>query len=181
MITHSLTRSWSLSHAPMQFKQSPFIHFTAYDLKICLKLRFTCVSLHTHRTTCCELCGSFYYSDDLKSRRTDVRLAKDNSLMVEGRHFGAADEHKQQEKPTWEPKELSSPSTVSLDSGHSSITPKTKGFIQTLRSCCPSQITWINITIMKQTITEYSKPWFIFRYVTSLVTSSSVITGLDFT
>lgn len=70
---------------------------------------------------------SRYFSDDLKSRRTDVRIPKDNSLMVKGRHFGAADEPKQQEKPTWEPQELSSPSTISLDSGHSSVTTKSKG------------------------------------------------------
>lgn len=74
-------------------------------------------------------------SDDLKSRRTDVRIPKDNSLMVKGRHFGAVDEPKQQEKATWEPKELSSPSTISLDSGHSSVTTKTK---DTLRSTSPA-------------------------------------------
>lgn len=72
-------------------------------------------------------------SDDLKSRRTDVRIPKDNSLMVKGRHFGAADEPKQQEKPTWEPQELSSPSTISLDSGHSSVTTK-----NTLRPSSPA-------------------------------------------
>ena len=70
---------------------------------------------------------SRYFSDDLKSRRTDVRIPKDNSLMVKGRHFGAADEPKQKEKSTWEPQELSSPSTISLDSGHSSVTTKSKG------------------------------------------------------
>ncbi|XP_078369335.1 uncharacterized protein LOC144653259 isoform X1 [Oculina patagonica] len=75
-------------------------------------------------------------SDDLKSRRTDVRIAKDNSLMVEGHHFGSGDEHKQEERPTWEQKDLSSPSTVSLDSGHSSISLKTK---DTLRPSSPGR------------------------------------------
>ncbi|KAJ7357657.1 hypothetical protein OS493_023788 [Desmophyllum pertusum] len=66
-------------------------------------------------------------SDDLKHRRTDIRIAKDYSLMVEGHHFGAADEHKQEEeRPAWEQKDLSSPSTISLDSGQSSITSRTK-------------------------------------------------------
>ena len=69
----------------------------------------------------------FCYSDDSKSRRTDVRIPKDNSLMVEGHHYGPADERKQEDRPTWEQKDLSSPSTISLDSVHSSITSRTKG------------------------------------------------------
>lgn len=69
------------------------------------------------------------FSDDSKSRRTDVRIPRDNSLMVEGHHYGPADERKQEDKPVWEQKaDLSSPSTISLDSGHSSITSlRTKG------------------------------------------------------
>ena len=47
--------------------------------------------------------------------------------MVEGHHFGPADERKQEDRPTWEQKDLSSPSTISLDSVHSSITSRTKG------------------------------------------------------
>ena len=69
----------------------------------------------------------FYYSDDSKSRRMDVRIPKDSSLMVEGHHFGPGDERKQDDRPTWEQKDLSSPSTISLDSVHSSITSRTKG------------------------------------------------------
>lgn len=57
----------------------------------------------------------------------DVRIPKDSSLMVEGHHFGPADERKQEDRPTWEQKDLSSPSTISLDSVHSSITSRTKG------------------------------------------------------
>ena len=71
----------------------------------------------------------FYWyrlSDDYKSRRTDVRIPKDNSLMVEGHHFGA-DEHREEQRVPWEKKELSSPSTISLDSGHESLVIKTKG------------------------------------------------------
>ena len=73
--------------------------------------------------------SSLSFSDDLKSRgRTDVRIPKDNSLMVEGHHYGGrADEHKQEERAAWEQKELFSPSTVSVDSGRSSISLKTKG------------------------------------------------------
>ena len=73
---------------------------------------------------------SLCFSDDLKSRRSDVRIAKDNSLMVEGHHFGATDEHKQEERTAWEQKDLSSPSTISLESVPSSISSRTKGFVQ---------------------------------------------------
>jgi len=47
--------------------------------------------------------------------------------MVEGHHYGPADERKQEDRPTWEQKDLSSPSTISLDSVPSSITSRTKG------------------------------------------------------
>ena len=79
---------------------------------------------------------SFFYrlSDDSKSRRTDVRIPRDNSLMVEGHHFGA-DEHREEQRVPWEKKELSSPSTISLDSGHESLVIKTKG-VQTFRDFC---------------------------------------------
>lgn len=68
---------------------------------------------------------SYFFSDE-KTRRSDVRIPKDNSLMVEGHHFGP-DEHKQERKASWEQKEISSPSTISLDSGHGSTVTKTKG------------------------------------------------------
>ena len=68
---------------------------------------------------------SYFFSDE-KTRRSDVRIPKDNSLMVEGHHFGP-DEHKQERKALWEQKEMSSPSTISLDSGHGSTVTKAKG------------------------------------------------------
>ena len=69
----------------------------------------------------------FCFSDDSKSRRMDVRIPKDNSLMVEGHHYGPADERKQEDRPAWEQKDLSSPSTISLDSVQSNVTSRTKG------------------------------------------------------
>ena len=54
--------------------------------------------------------------------------------MVEGHHFGA-DEHREEQRVPWEKKELSSPSTISLDSGHESLVIKTKGVL-TFRDFC---------------------------------------------
>ena len=48
--------------------------------------------------------------------------------MVEGHHFGA-DEHREEQRVPWEKNELSSPSTISLDSGHESLVVKTKGVL----------------------------------------------------
>lgn len=70
----------------------------------------------------------------------DVRIPKDSSLMVEGHHFGPADERKQEDRPTWEQKDLSSPSTISLDSVHSSITSRTKGLFSS--RCLFIYIVW---------------------------------------
>ena len=56
--------------------------------------------------------------------------------MVEGHHFGS-DEHREEQRVPWEKKELSSPSTVSLDSGHESLVTKTKGVLTF--SACSSQ------------------------------------------
>lgn len=59
--------------------------------------------------------------------------------MVEGHHFGA-DEHREEQRVPWEKKELSSPSTISLDSGHESLVIKTKGVLTFSDFCLQGQL-----------------------------------------
>lgn len=107
-------------------------------LKLCLKCKGRdTLGESVTRLLSSVLVSSFWFccSDDSKSRRTDVRIPRDNSLMVEGHHYGPADERKQEDRPAWEQKDLSSPSTISLDSGHSSITSRIKGLFSFKSRC----------------------------------------------